>query len=1312
MKRLIINSIITLSLLFATFSNASGEYHYFTRFTSRDGLPNNMIRSCLQDKDGFIWIGTKDGLYRFDGYSFFSPDETGISEKIEGNIRAICEGPDGDIWFSGSHGIGYYSVDTGEIEIVPEMKEIICSDMDFDLSGNLWVISSTNIYRYSLETKSLRQYSSKDYFPATRCAVDSNGNVWFSAIDGRLMRFSAMEDRFINVTPEGFSQASLSYMASDGDSRLLMATHTGIVYEYNISWNKADVVFSEKMAGSGTLEIHCAVTDNSGYLWVGTSRGLYIVSNGKVSSVVNSDTDPNSISGNNVLCLTKDNEGDIWIGTFYNGLNLWMEREHNYLLIYENPSDNSIKGRIVRSIYPDETGGVWIGTEDGGLNRFDISSRQMQKYDIRSTTNGKTDIQALVLDNGVLWIATYDDGLYLMNATTGKILKHYGFPCDRNASLLKTSDGEILVGTIHGLYSYDRKNDSFKYFEKVGPSFIHTLMQDSNGSVWAGTYGSGICYINLHSGNVHKITTRDSRYGLTSDFITSFYEDSSRRLWVTTEGGGVCYTSSDGTVYGNFKFNSIKKADGLPTNITCGVAEDKDKTIWISTTRGLVYLRQDNTRVEETYFSVNKIIGDQYSYGASYSSPEGTLFFGTTQGLFAFSPAKIKEAVSNRQVFITDIRAMGTHGNLQVRTPGHSIITSDVIKVKYRDISSLSIRFSIPIYSFPLTVVYDYSLQKGKKLTRNISSSNEVTYSDMAPGRYKFSVCAAGSTDPNLTRTVEIIVTPPFYQSVSAKILYLVVLAGAGIMAWYAAERRKKISRAHRISRMERQKEKEIYDAKINFFTNITHEIRTPLTLIKMPLDKIISSKEYSEKSRNDLLTIQANTDRLVNLVNQLLDIKKMDSKMMHANLCSNDICEIVRHTCSLFLQAAKEQNIDFSMSIPDCPVNIRCDRESVEKIVSNLVSNAIKYCSGKISLSLTKSEDGEKVILRINSDGDIIPSKESEKIFEEFYQIPQEDSDIRRSYGTGLGLPYSRSLATLNGGRLFLDRSVADLNSFVLELPANTEEAEGEASRDITYYDGYDGSRHSVLVVEDDAEMRDYIARELSSEYNVATAANGMDALQKMEAASVDLIVSDIMMPKMDGVQLCNIVKNNTKFSHIPVILLTAAAGLNTRMETLQAGADGYIEKPFSIELLRANISSLFKNREIAYHQFTDSPLSHFKSVTAGKADEEFMKELHNFISKNMSEQTLNLETLTEKLGTSKSTLYRKVKANTGLNINEYIRVCRLKQAAELLSTQRYRINEVAYMVGFSSPAYFTTSFQKQFNVTPSSFIKGLKKE
>ena len=545
--------------------------------------------------------------------------------------------------------------------------------------------------------------------------------------------------------------------------------------------------------------------------------------------------------------------------------------------------------------------------------------------------------------------------------------------------------------------------------------------------------------------------------------------------------------------------------------------------------------------------------------------------------------------------------------------------------------------------------------------------------------------------------------------STAAVSLYiLLIIGGLAGLSLLIGQKRKR-DKARQLAKITTKKEKEIYNAKINFFTNITHEIRTPLTLIKMPVDKIIASGAFNSSNEKDLRMIQANTDRLLNLTNQLLDMRKMENNEISMSFVKEDICAIVKKAERMFEQMAAEQHITINSEIPDTPIYIMCAKDSVFSIISNLLSNAIKYGNGLINTRLFLSEDQQSVTIAVQSNGEMIPEQDRENIFKLFFQREGAEKGV---HGTGIGLPYARTLANMHNGKLYLDENVSDMNSFVLELPVKQAEQitiEHPQEETAAVLPEFDSSRHSILIVEDSSEMRNYLAKELSTEYNILTAANGADALEIAHKEKIDLVISDIMMPIMDGCELCNRIKSDSNLSHVPVILLTAAVGVETRIETLESGADGYIEKPFPIELLRSNVSNLFRNKEISYKQFISKPLTHYNSLTSNKVDQEYMDKIHDFIMKHISEPDLNIENLTLQIGTSKSSLYRKLKANTGLSINEYIRLCRLKQAAELLSSQKYKINEVAFMTGFSSPSYFATCFLKQFNITPSEFVKNL---
>ena len=1283
---------------------AAPSYYYFEHYTTTEGLPSNTIHCSFQDRFGFVWIGTRDGLCRYDGYDFRTQIGTKAGNLLDLASMDLDEDEDGFLWFSTSLGIGCYNPFTSEVRSFGSLDGSLCFDLTADRKGNVW-FTGNKLHRYDKATDEFHDYSFAEGTPS-RIATDSYDAVWVVLSDGSLHTYDKRRDRFERIA----FPYPLNNLVPADDGRLLASTSTGKVLYFDSVTLSPEVVFD-----AGGREIRHILERQPGEIWIGTNDGLFVKqpgAGGEATLITHLDQDPHSLSANLITSLQKDKSGNVWIGTYYAGLNVWQDKKNAFSIYYENPTSHSMRGSIVRSIISDPESYVWFCTEDGGLNCLDPLDRNRSWS---SKILNDLNMQGLAIDGDDLLIYTFGQGVYRFNRKSKKIGKHYSLSASSTGCCLKTSDGRFLAGSMSGIFVYDPARDAYFLEEDAGTDFIHSLYEDSRGNIWIGTYGAGF-YVRTPEGEYTPHVTIGSDRGLTADRITSFFEDSHHRIWITTEGGGLCYSEPYPNLT-NLRLQSITRQDGLMSNVTCAVAEDEDGLLWVSSTQGITRVDSETAMIEDFIFERQHILGSQFSYGAVLTTRNGIIYMGNTNGLVAFTPAKMKKEVRNYPLYITNITARSADRTRTIREDGRSILTTERIRLKSKDATLLSIHFAAPEYSVYQQVTFTYSLKRDRRvILSETMTENKVNFSGLRPGHYVFDIGIQGSDTPISRKSLDITILAPPLWSIAARIIYGLILLAMLAIFLRELEKKRLRDKARHLSRVENQKQKEIYDAKINFFTNITHEIRTPLALIKMPLDKLIAEKEYTPKSEKDLRTIQANADRLLNLTNQLLDLRKMEKNEIKPVFLKEDLADIVRTSCAHFEQMAAEQKIKLTMEVPDGPFEIMCVRDSVEKIIGNLLSNGVKYTEDSIKVSLDHSKDGTMAVLRVDSNGPQIPAKEAEKIFEVFYQVNDSRKAKGSGTGTGLGLPFARSLAELHGGQLFLDTSRRDCNSFVLELPVEQQtpivldtkpaavETETEPAAD------HDSNRHTILIVEDSAEMRGYLARELSDDYNIVTAVNGQDAVEKLQQERIDLVVSDIMMPVMDGCQLCNFVKTNMDFSHVPVLLLTAAVGMETRLQTLEVGADGYIEKPFPIELLRANIANLFKNREISYKQFTNSPLTHFNSVNSSKMDEEFMDKLHGIVMKHMAEQDLSIETLTSLIGTSKSTLYRKVKANTGLNINEYIRLCRLKQAAEMLSSQKYRINEVAYMVGFSSPSYFATSFQKQFNISPSAFVKNLK--
>ena len=1298
-------ALISLLIAFFLPVSAQDDTGRFRNFSTDDGLPDNSVRSIFQDSNGLIWLCTREGICMYDGLHFQQLDDPDC-DILDGLAMTLAEDRQRRLWFVTTLGIGFHDLDTGENRAVRRHTAgglIGAADIAVDRNGMVW-IANEDIFCWDPLRQQLVDYSPVAPFRSNTVEADSNGSIWFLSTSGDMYRFNNGSGTFDRVLGGGSTDRfARQDIVSDNAGHILSSAFGGFVLETDIFTNATRTRYSTD-AG----EIRCIVPEPDGRCWLGTDHGLLLMEAGKTRHFTHDKADPESLGGEDIWSMLRDRQGNIWVGMFYNGLSL---RRNVRNMVYRHlgrRSGGDLSGDMIRPIIVVDDARILAGAEDGGLSLLNLADETVEDLTFPGPEGKPLNVQGLCLDGDDLWIATFGNGVYRMDFPTRKIRKQYLTDLSA-ATVLRTRSGDVYLGTTSGLYRYNRAEDRFQSSPEPGTAFIHALYEDSRGNLWIGSYGDG--FWTGKAGSFRHITTSSPSYGLTSDYITCIREDSRHRLWVLTEAGGACYAGMDEIAAGEFRFRNLSRNSGLTTSIACGLLEDLDQNLWVTTTHGIVKLAPDDLTIREVYIEENGNTLNQYSYGSGCATSGGRLFFGTSRGLIGFTPSE-RNTRRPPQLFITEISVSGPAGSFPVTEEGHSAIRTGKVRIKYADLSALTIRYAAPDFQSARAGMFETVLEGRRKTIRNITSSGDATYTDLAPGRYLFRVSGIGARR-GTTRSLEIEVVPPFYLSRVAILLYLLALGA--LLFLFARQwdffRRMKMTRE--VERLQAQTEKELYDAKINFFTNITHEIRTPLSLIKMPLDKIISSGNYTESNQQELLTMQANADRLLSLTNQLLDLRKMEKMEVKPTFLSNDLAALVRKTCDRFARVAEDQHIRMDVSLPESPFPVDCAAEMIDKIVGNLISNACKYGDGHVRVALESLPDEDRVRVRVDSDGERISDYDADQIFEKFYQ----GRPARQGKGTGLGLPYARSLAALHGGTLTLDRSVEDFNSFVLELPVHQEarvelpparekekENTGEAPAAI------DSLLHTILVVEDDPEMRGYLAKELSEQYNVLVAANGEDALELVESQRIDLIVSDIMMPGIDGIALCNRIKSTTEFCHIPVILLTAAVGMETRIETLEAGADGYIEKPFAIDLLQANIANLFKNREIANRQFTQSPLTHFNSMVTGGMDQEFMERLHDTVMKHLAEPDLNIETLTGELGTSKSTLYRKVTANTGLNVNEYIRVSRLKKAAEMLSSQKYRISEVAYMTGFSSPSYFATCFQKQFNISPSAFVKGLK--
>ena len=1292
----------------------------------------------IQDRRGFMWFATKEGLNRFDGSAFkiFSHNQMVPNSLVDNYILTLYEDGQGWIWIGTARGVCYYLPDSDYFGTIGNENYRIdraVVDIVADNNNNIWLATFTGTYKYSKQSGEVTFYSGNEYFLPNRFTLTNAGDVWISAADGSIYKYDARTDDFtgfrILSDREIAASVILGEIVDAGNYGFVISTNTAGLRLFEPNSGNVTRLFADDSQLNNDIIINSVQLFENGDFWIGSESGIYIynLGTGFVKSLQMVPTDPFSLSNNAVRFLYRDREGGVWAGTFYGGVNYLPQETKPFEKYYPTGLPGSLNGNVVREIRADSYGYIWIGTEDAGLTRLDPRTGIFSSYYGNNPSQiYSRNVQGLLVDNDDLWVGTYDNGIYIVNLKTGKTRYHYtasdpgkGLKTNSFVTFLKTSDGTVYAGSVSGIYRFNRTTSSFALLDSLAPdAFIHALFEDSKGIIWIGTYGRGLYRYDASSERCEQVLSDNSDYGnISIEYITSIYEDKDHNIWFTTEGNGFSYIdASSGGITRFIPGRDVEFA------IYCATLQDSNGQIWITSTRGL--LRYDPPSGNYTVYTRNDgLPGNTFSYNSAYQDKNGRMYFGMVNGLLAFNPAEIRETTYNPPVYFTDLLVNGKEypGNGTGSPDSKSILVTGRISLKH-DQSSLSIDFVSPSFTSPDLTRYRYMMDGADPDWIELSGDRKVNYANLSPGDYIFRVISStnGIAWTEAEARLNIRISPPLWLSLPAYLLYLLTVAAISYLLIITYLKRKAAENQRRIEAIEAGKEREILNAKISFFTNITHEVRTPLTLIKGPIDRILKagSKNLDDHEEN-LLIVKNNTDRLLSLTNQLLDFRKTEKEMLRLNFTRTDLYALVESTFNLFLSYSDEKQITARLHSPLNHYEVAIDREAIIKILSNLLSNAIKFASTKVDIFLEPGSDDEAVLrIRVNNDGNLIPDELAEKIFEPFYQL---DSNKPGEKGTGLGLSLARSIAELHHGRLYLDGAVCDTNSFVLELPkfqaesvSVTENADGEAnpneSDEFEVFSSSENNSPNLLLVEDEVEMGRFIAKEISGEYNVILTHNGEEALKALKKFNIILVVSDVIMPVMNGYELCRQIKSTMEFSHIPVILLTASVHVNAKIEGLDSGADAYIEKPFETEHLMAQIQNLIRSRRREQQNFINSPLAHFRSVALNKTDEDFLKKLNSTLIENISETDLSVEKISEIMGISVSTLYRKVKALTDLNSVEYVRLTRLKKAAELLAEGNYRINEISYLVGFSSPSYIATSFQKQFGLSPSQFVRKLK--
>lgn len=1326
------NTFCVLACFFITiFCQAQSveEHYYFKNLSIRNGLSQNTVNAILQDRKGFMWLGTKDGLNRYDGLSFRKFKHDAANPRSIGNsfITSLYEDFNGNIWVGTDAGVYIYYPEKEAFEefdcqsLEKTRIERSVSMIAGDKQGRVWIaVEAQGMFCYDARQKLLRNYPLSEISSNIKCfTFDSGGTLWLGFY-GDGLYYS--KDNLATVHPYGspedgkreFEGGVITKIVQGNYNCLYIGSVKEGVSELNLTSGQVRNLLAIDESGES---IFCRdllpYSDNE--LWIGTESGIYIY-NLRTAQFIHlraSLYDSYSLSDNAIYALYKDREEGLWIGSYFGGVDYYPRQYTYFAKYYPKNIANSLHGKRVREFCRADDGTLWIGTEDGGLNHFNPKTKEFHFFE---PSAGFTNIHGLCMDGSHLWVGTFSKGLRVIDTRTGVILRtytegHTSHSLNDNSifSICRTSAGEIYLGTLFGLLRYNRTQDNFDRIPELNGKFVYDIKEDSYGNLWLATYANGAyCYdVSARRWKNYVFDAEDEK-SLPYDKVLSVFEDSYRQIWLTTQGGGFCLFHPDTETFTRYGLK-----DGLPNDVVYQIVEDDDRFLWLTTNNGLV--RFDPKTMEMKVFSTaNGLPTNQFNYRSGFKDEAGNIYLGSINGFVAFDPRTFAENRQVPAVAITDFLLFNKEVPVgETDSPLKSSITFSDKVVLTADQNSFSFRIAALSYQAPRMNKLMYKLEGFDEGWLTIGESPLVTYSNLGYGDYVFKVKASNSDGVwnEQETSLHLSILPPFYLSGWAYCFYVLFFMGCLVCVIFYFKRRNYRKQHRQMEMLEQEKEREVYHAKIDFFTNVAHEIRTPLTLIKGPLENIILKKEVDSETKEDLYIMKQNTERLLNLTNQLLDFRKTETRGFRLNFTECDVVAVLRETYLRFTSLAKQKGLDFILELPQECFMADVNQEALTKIISNLLNNGVKYASTYLRISL---ETDEKVFhIRTFNDGEMIPDTMKEEIFKPFVRLDKEDEVTT---GTGIGLALSRSLAELHQGSLMMEKG-EEVNCFCLTLPVNQDSTITLSAENVSQVEenscGWEQEetdtkekKSMILVVEDNPDMLAFIRKQLTTEYSVLTAMNGIEALAVLDNHYVNLVVSDVMMPQMDGFELCKTIKSDLSYSHIPVVLLTAKTNIQSKIEGLELGADAYIEKPFSVEYLLANISSLIHNREKLRQTFAKSPFVAANTMALTKADEEFIWKLNDIIQANLHNPEFSMEDMADALKMSRSSFYRKIKGVLDLSPNEYLRLERLKQAAQLLKEGKSRVNEICYTVGFNSPSYFSKCFLKQFGVLPKDFI------
>jgi signal transduction histidine kinase/ligand-binding sensor domain-containing protein/DNA-binding response OmpR family regulator len=1319
---------------------SQGNTLNFENYSQEDGLSNNLVHCSFQDKRGFMWFGTSQGLNRFDGYRFTRfmshPED---SASLQGNlVRAICETRDGRLLVGTENGglncfdrekeVFYHLFDQFKDN---RLKNRSVNDILEDPKGRLWVGTDDGLWlmenKSTLYCVSPTETGNTSSFAHNFIRVmtfDRQGNLWMGTNNGIFVLDTLR--RTIGQFPLSVAESrneEIWELITDQEGKIWIGTYDNGIFIVSPG-HLILKHFIPDPENTRSRTVRSIARDKKGNYWFGTRGGIYMYdeSRGITAFYSHDEREAHSLSGNSVLSIFHDTRGDTWIGT-RTGINYLNHTKQVFRNFRAMPGDTRyLNNSEIWAIWCDAAGKLWIGTENGGVNILDPAT-QTFKYMVRQPGNvnslSSNCIKSFLDDGkGNLWIGTFQGGINILNLKTGSISHLRKNPQDPGSisddrvwSIIRDSKGKIWIANSSGVDYYDATSNRFRRLEILpAGTQVNWIREDSQLNLWIGSKDTIVVY--------NPVTGETERY---KEFSRDFLQDREGRIWITTLDKGLAlYDLRKGPV------RYFGEKEGIANNMAVSVLQDDDQFLWVGTANGLSRFNTRNFTFMN-FSAKDGLLNSQFNYGAVYRLPSGELVMGGISGLNIFNPqlAGVNNFVA--PVVFTELRILNRR--IEISQEKNSILKKSITEtteiVLPFDKKAFTVEFAALNYYNSSNNLYSYFLEGFDNSWTDPSPNRSATYTNLNPGDYVLRVrsIVSGMSDPPYNASLVIRILPPIWKTMTFKLLLFLFITSLFFLLIKFILTREKLRNELVFERLKARKMHELDMLKLRFFTNISHEIRTPLTLILGPIEKLKNGGVPESQQKSLLEIVHRNARHLNQLINQILDLRKLETGNLKIELTDGDLVIFLQGIKAQFDHLAKEKEIEYNFNTLVNKVLCRFDPDKIEKITGNLLSNAFKFTGkgGKISLNLSLVFDSanvetfegkpDKGIIEISvkDTGRGIASDHLDKIFDRFYQSG-EKTDVP---GTGIGLSLVKELVNLHNGKIYVNSKPGQGSKFTVRIPFIESCTDSEDPSDPEYQkeeadipDNQISYQDKImLVIEDNPDVRLFIRHHFDTAYTVLEASNGTEGWDKAVQVIPDIILCDILMPGINGYDLVKKLKNDEHTSHIPVILITALGSREHELEGLSAGADDYITKPFDLSILQTKIENILAMRQSLKEKYSGELLLQPRNILITSPDERFMKKAIETVEENISDPDLDIEKFAAEVGVSRMQLYRKLHSLTDMTVKEFIRDIRLKRAAQLLLQNRQNVSEIAFAVGFKDLSHFRKCFRQKFGMSASDY-------